>query len=99
MDVVLQLRPPKYGPGRVHPKAASGLGCITVLFGDSGTPGGLTLDVAARCVSERMRLDFWLGPSRVTYGQNFCFSSPRRRDGIRSHHWYYSVQYTSRFGV
>lgn len=32
MDVVLQLRPSEYGPGRFHPKAVSGDGCITVLI-------------------------------------------------------------------
>lgn len=32
MDVVLRSRSPKHGPGRFHPKAVSGHGCITVLL-------------------------------------------------------------------
>ena len=32
MDVVLQSRPPEYGPSRFHPKPASGHGSITVLL-------------------------------------------------------------------
>ena len=42
MDVVLQSRPPEYGPGRDHPKAASGHGCITVLLLRTVEIGGIT---------------------------------------------------------
>ena len=42
MDVVLQSRPPEYGPGRFHPKAASGHGCINVLLLGSVEIGGIT---------------------------------------------------------
>jgi hypothetical protein len=42
MDVVLQSQPPEYGPGRFHPKAASGHGCITVLLLKSVEIGGIT---------------------------------------------------------
>jgi len=42
MDVVLQSRPPEYGPGRFHPKAASGHGCITVLLLGPVEIGGIT---------------------------------------------------------
>jgi hypothetical protein len=42
MDVVLQSRPPEYGPGRFHPKAASGQGCITVLLLGPVEIGGIT---------------------------------------------------------
>ena len=42
MDVVLQSRPPEYGLGRFHPKAASGHGCITVLLLGSVEIGGIT---------------------------------------------------------
>ena len=40
--MVLQSRPPEYGPGRFHPKAASGHGCITVLLLGSVEIGGIT---------------------------------------------------------
>ena len=40
--MVLQSRPPEYGPGRFHPKAASGHGCITVLLLASVKIGGIT---------------------------------------------------------
>ena len=43
MDVVLQSRPPEYGPGWIHPKAASGQGCITVLLLGPVEIGGITL--------------------------------------------------------
>jgi hypothetical protein len=42
MDVVLQSRPPEYGSGRFHPKAASGQGCITVLLLGPVEYGGIT---------------------------------------------------------
>jgi len=42
MDVVLQSRPPEYGPGRFHPKAAFGHGCINVLLLGSVEIGGIT---------------------------------------------------------
>jgi hypothetical protein len=42
LDVVLQSRPPEYGPGRFHPKAASGQGCITVLLLRPVEIGGIT---------------------------------------------------------
>ena len=42
MDVVLQSRPPEYGSGRFHPKAASGQGCITVLLLGPVEIGGIT---------------------------------------------------------
>ena len=43
MDVVLQSRPPEYGPVRFHPKAASGQGCVTVLLLPAMENGGPTL--------------------------------------------------------
>ena len=65
MDVVLQQRPPEYGPGRLHPKAALGQGCITVLLLGSVEIGGITaaatvfsaqgLPAAVRCASVDQR--------------------------------------------
>ena len=45
MDVVLQSRPPEYGPGRFHPKAASGHGCITRLLLGPVEIGVITLEI------------------------------------------------------
>ena len=42
VDVVLQSRPPQHGPGRFHPKAAFGQGCITVLLLSPVEIGGIT---------------------------------------------------------
>jgi hypothetical protein len=42
MDVVLQSRPPKYGPGRFQPNAALGHGCLTVLLLGPLENGGIT---------------------------------------------------------
>ncbi len=56
MDVVLQSRPPEYGPGRFHPKAASGHGCITVLLLRSVEIGGIT-EVAALRVDDVLDKD------------------------------------------
>ena len=38
---------PPYGPGRIHPKAASGHGCITVLLLTSVEIGGITTQLGA----------------------------------------------------
>jgi hypothetical protein len=43
VDVEIQSRPPQYGLGRHHPKAATGHGCITVLLLTSVEIGGITL--------------------------------------------------------
>ncbi|WP_233506084.1 hypothetical protein, partial [Rhodoferax lacus] len=57
MDVVLQSRPPKYGPGRFHPKAASGHGCITVLLLGSVEIGGITdQHIVSKACVELLRL-------------------------------------------
>ena len=44
MDVVLLSRPPEYGPGRFHPNAASGHGCISVLLLGPVDIEGITID-------------------------------------------------------
>jgi hypothetical protein len=54
LDVVLQSRPPEYGPGRFHPKAASGQGCITVLLLGPVEIGGITpTEILQRAVIAR----------------------------------------------
>lgn len=42
VDVEIQSRPPEYGPGRHHPQAATGHGCVTVLLLASVQNGGIT---------------------------------------------------------
>ena len=60
----LQSRPPEYGPGRFHPKAASGQGCIDVLLLAAVEYGGVTfvggafpsqLNAISRRLNERPR--------------------------------------------
>src|SRR5690625_5136993 len=42
LDVVLQLRRPKYGIGRNHPKTAARHGCIALLLLSTVKNGGIT---------------------------------------------------------
>jgi hypothetical protein len=57
LDVVLQSRPPEYGPGRFHPKAASGQGCITVLLLGPVEIGGIT---GRHAIRSNRRVCIWV---------------------------------------
>jgi hypothetical protein len=55
VDVEIQSRPPQYGLGRHHPKAATGHGCITVLLLTSVEIGGITAGIDAEPTASILR--------------------------------------------
>jgi len=74
VDVVLRLRPSEYGPWRIHPNAATGHGCVSVLLLRSVEIGALPRKVHrdASCCGLR-EINLANGEQIFETGAEYCF--------------------------